>query len=552
MRHWLTRLLKPALSRKPARQEARGFHTQPALPPVTNVLSETADIVTDALREGARERNRQRQQEVETKGLSSPPSSFGATTAADTPPSSSLSIFPDQHVDARVRVLCEASSPQERQRRAARYPELQPPHRYLTEKENLVLQWTYWDGLHDAEIKQKLGHAFVPHIVRNEALRKLAKRLASKREPVRKKPQPVPEPVYNPTHKPDARLTELQLASTSARLRQETASKYPELRPPHDTLSDWENRLLELAYWQGHTYKELDNALGFSAGWASNKCNRALRKLVYHSLRPVEGEEVGIEFAQLPPDPRLTELEKVQGTQKRIAAARRFPELRPPHGFLSDLENSVLERYYWQGQTYQKVAENCGLTRNMVREVRNIALRKLHHAYRRTQAQKANHDVKEPDTAQADVSIQTTSVLGEDPRITTLRRLGHPDKRREVARRYPELRPPHDCLREEENDLLELALWQGKTFAEIASLRGHTRKEVGTGVRGALGRLNAHLCRDVHGDEDQLDRVLLALNECGSVKRAAKKLEVGRDVLKTFIARAGIQTRIVFEVEEAE
>ncbi len=96
---------------------------------------------------------------------------------------------------------------------------------------------------------------------------------------------------------------------------------------------------------------------------------------------------------------------------------------------------------------------------------------------------------------------------------------------------------------------LELALWQGRPYAEIASRKGLTGREVSNGVRGALERLNRHLCRDSNDDEDHLDRVLLALNECRSVGRAAKKLEVSKDVLQAFIERAGIKSRIVFEVE---
>ncbi len=328
-------------------------------------------------------------------------------------------------------------------------------------------------------------------------------------------------------------------------------AKHPELRPPHDTLNEWENRLLELAYWQGYTYREIDKTFGFSTGWASNKCNLALRKLVYHSLHQDKYKEAGrLEFAHILPDPRLTELEKVQGAQKRIAVARRFPGLRPPYSFLNDQENTILEQYYWQGHTYLQVAQHCGLTQNKVRAVRNTALRKLHREYRRTQAQKAERDIREPEATHTDVTVQAPPlVLGQDARITALRRLGPPDNRRKTAGRYPELRPPHDALNRDDNDLLELALWQGRPYAEIASRKGLTSREVGTGVRGALERLNRHLCRDANDDEDHLDTVLLALNERRSVGRAAKKLRVSKDVLQAFIERAGIKSRIVFEVE---
>ncbi len=190
MRRWLTRLLKPA------RQEARVFRAQPALPPIIDVLSETADVVTDALLEGTR--TRQRQQEVERKGTASPPPWPRAEKSGDAPPPTSLSVFPNPQVDPRFRALSLAGSPNERQRLAARLPELRPPHRCLTGRENLVLEWSYWNGLSDADIELKLGGAFLPHVVRNEALRKLAKHVAAKRKPVQEPPRQLPEP-WNPT-----------------------------------------------------------------------------------------------------------------------------------------------------------------------------------------------------------------------------------------------------------------------------------------------------------------------------------------------------------------
>ncbi len=156
MRRWLTRLLRPA------RRDARVFRAQPALPPIIDVLSETADAVTDAIQEGARERARQRQQEVEKKGPASPLPFAQLPTTVKT--SANSAAAQNQEVDPRFRALSRAGSPDERQRIAARIPELRPPHRCLTDRENLVLEWTYWDGLSDADIKQKLGGAFLPHV----------------------------------------------------------------------------------------------------------------------------------------------------------------------------------------------------------------------------------------------------------------------------------------------------------------------------------------------------------------------------------------------------
>ena len=134
VRHWLSRLLRPA------RQEARGFRARPALPPVIDVLSQTADAVTDALQEGTKERTRQHQHELEKKRTSSPPLLPRTGKGGDAPPPAALSVFPDPQVDPRLSALSRAGSPDERRRIAARIPELRPPHRCLTNRENLVLE----------------------------------------------------------------------------------------------------------------------------------------------------------------------------------------------------------------------------------------------------------------------------------------------------------------------------------------------------------------------------------------------------------------------------
>ncbi|CAA9228791.1 MAG: hypothetical protein AVDCRST_MAG93-792 [uncultured Chloroflexia bacterium] len=88
-----------------------------------------------------------------------------------------------------------------------------------------------------------------------------------------------------------------------------------------------------------------------------------------------------------------------------------------------------------------------------------------------------------------------------------------------------------------------------RTYREIAELKNLARKDVGTRIRKALKKLNQHLHGESHEDEDRLGEVLLALNECSSVRRAAKRLKLPKDVLKAFMEREGIKTRFVFEVE---
>jgi len=213
----------------------------------------------------------------------------------------------------------------------------------------------------------------------------------------------------------------------------------------------------------------------------------------------------------------------------------------------------VLERFYWQGQTFDIIAEHHSLTRKQATKVRDDALQKLDIHYRRTRAQE--HRAL-PQVAQEErvprANDQTSSplvVLGEDARITALLRAGPAEKRRAVAQHHPELRPPQPCLSGDENDLLELAFWQAQTYREIAECKNLARKDVGTRIRKALKKLNQHLYGESHQDEDRLGEVLSALNECGSVRQAAKKLKVPKDVLKAFMEREGIKARFVFEVE---
>ena len=140
-------------------------------------------------------------------------------------------------------------------------------------------------------------------------------------------------------------------------------------------------------------------------------------------------------------------------------------------------------------------------------------------------------------------------VSGEDAHITAFLRAGPAEKRRSVAQHHPELRPPQPCLSRDENDLLELAFWQARTYREIAELKNLARREVGTRIRKALKKLDQHLLGEPRKDEDRLGEVLLALNECGSVRKAAKKLGLPKDVVKSFVEREGIKARFVFEVE---
>ena len=358
--------------------------------------------------------------------------------------------------------------------------------------------------------------------------------------------KPLPDP--KPLRKTDPRLTPLKLAS-NAKGRQEAASRHPELRPPHAQLSHRENQVLELAFWRGLVYKEVGEQLGISTARATQLSHRALRKLDNHLS--VKGEP---QYRPTPPtvkvdDPRITALRNVQVARARQEVAGLYPELRPPHALLQARENMLLELYYWQGLSHKQIVAQSGMTKNQVREVRHRALRKLSFYYQRTQARAGS-------SAQADATVAATPtpspplVMLEDPRITALRTAGLATTRREVAACHPELRPPHSSLSDLQNDLLELAYWQGLTYQELAERKDLSGRKISTSIRQALKQLDRHLHRASHQDEDSLGEVLLALNTCGSVKHAAEKLGLSADVLRAFMERAGIKARTVFEVEE--
>lgn len=350
-----------------------------------------------------------------------------------------------------------------------------------------------------------------------------------------------------PLRRTDPRLAPLKLAS-NAKQRREAASRHPELRPPHALLSHRENQVLELAFWKGLVYKEVGEQLGISTARATQLSHRALRKLDTHLRGNGEPQHRPTPPTATVDDPRINALRNTQVARARQEVAGLYPELRPPHALLQAQENLVLELYYWQGLSHKQIVAQSGMTRNQVREVRHRALRKLNAHHQRTRA-RADGSARASTTVAATPTPSPPLVMLADPRITALRTAGLATARREVAACYPELRPPHSCLSELQNDLLELAYWQGLTYKELGNRNDLSGRRVGTSVRQALKQLDRHLHRASHQDEDSLGEVLLALNTYGSVKRAAEKLGLSADVLRAFMERAGIKARTVFEVE---
>ena len=250
-------------------------------------------------------------------------------------------------------------------------------------------------------------------------------------------------------------------------------------------------------------------------------------------------------------DPRLVALKLASDAKRRQEAASRHPELRPPHAILNSRENQALELAFWRGLFYKDVGKQLGVSTARATQLSNRALRKLDFHYRPTQGQEGSPSQTGTKVAPPPTPSPLPVIL-EDPRITALRTAGPAPARQEVAGRYPELRPPHTYLSDLQNELLELAYWQGLRFKELEDLKDLSGRRVSTSIRQALKQLDRHLHRESHQDEDSLDAVLLALNACGSVKHAATKLGLNTDVLNAFMQRAGIKARTVFEVDTGE
>jgi len=552
VRRLLARLLRAFEEGKPPKEPLR--HEQEIVH-VPHTPANVEHILEEAALEAARQHWASIQSDDTPPPLPPPHQDVEATLSLpESPP-----LPPGRRPDPRLVALCEAGSPEGRRSVAAHYPELRPPHACLTERENAVLEWSYWQGLSDDMVTQRLGGKASSYAVRNRALCKLAKHLASKapgqassdaarpREEGMAKVAPAPVQVVPLPS--DPRLVELKLASTAKR-RQEAALRHPELRPPHDTLTDREDKLLELAYWQGLTYKEVGKHFGLSADRPRQLCNRALHKLDYH-LR--HGGSLG----ERPPSFKemIRAFRTARSASRRMRVAERFPQVRPPHPFLLEQENGVLERYYWHGETFSAIGTQLGLTQKEARKLRDEGLRKLerHHRREKEKEKRASaQPVKNRDRPPGEVGASPPSiVLGQDMRVRALLqtvRAASVKDRRAVAHRYRDLRPPHACLSEAQNELLEGAFWQARPFEEIAQRTRLSRSELSASLCGVLETLNSHLCGDQN--EDHLSEVLLALNECGSVRRAARKLGAPRDVLKAFMKRQGIKMRTVYEVED--
>ena len=201
-----------------------------------------------------------------------------------------------------------------------------------------------------------------------------------------------------------------------------TAKRHPELKVVLEKLTDREAQVIQALYWEDQTLVEAGEHLGVSRERVRQIANKGLRKLKFHAVwerqkRKDRERRDNILHAlqQLPKlseaaraldlspnellacldrleiapsvaspdrtaqdDPRVEALREAKSLRERQKVAMSYPELRPPHVFLSANENKVLECRYWQGMSQEGVAKElywASVTR--VKELEMSALEKL-------------------------------------------------------------------------------------------------------------------------------------------------------------------------------
>lgn len=63
--------------------------------------------------------------------------------------------------------------------------------------------------------------------------------------------------------------------------------------------------------------------------------------------------------------------------KNRLEAAKRFPNLRPPHAYLTKEEDRVLELVFWQSLDYSEAAAQTGFPKSKVARLRHSATQKM-------------------------------------------------------------------------------------------------------------------------------------------------------------------------------
>ncbi len=195
-------------------------------------------------------------------------------------------------------------------------------------------------------------------------------------------------------------------------------------------------------------------------------------------------------------DPAFQQFIMASTLEEKRFTAKRHPELKTLLDVLSEREAQVIHALYWDDQTHAHVGERLNVSHGRIRQIANLALRKLrYHDSRKLGWRKdqARRDDMISVLRQCSTLIMAARALelspkellaclrrleiapsvaspyrepGDDPRVEALREATLPAARQRVATSYPELRPPHIFLDLEENKVLEVLYWQGKTYKD--------------------------------------------------------------------------------------
>ena len=236
---------------------------------------------------------------------------------------------------------------------------------------------------------------------------------------------------------------------------------------------------------------------------------------------------------------------------ERREIAKRYPELRPPPYFFSDLVIEVLTLVYWEGLSFKETAHRVGLSASQLRQMAPRELRYLALFSQR------------PDFSDAGASRG-------DTRRERFEMASTGAERRFTAQRHPELKALLNRLGETDARILRELYWEGKTYREVADALG---KHVG-GIRPRANRALWDLTRLAqsidevqhkaprsfsplealpgHLTDDHLNAVLLALNATHTLDQAAMQIGVTTRALRAYMDKSGIEANTVYEVSRDE